>query len=614
MEAHSPGQPRPAELGVVAALRTLSIFGPDQGGAYREHFAQVASALGDDVPTKLAAHAIAWAVAGTPGALILTGNAGTGKTAVADAWCQAVGGRLPLTDEPTAPANGRLVIKDLSGLPDLDSRARAMLVALDQAEIGQSLVCANEGVLRDVAEETGREPLLELLEDALRHGAAERAGITVVNLNRQRPTSEDFWELLIDFVAREELWEPGCDGCPAKGGSGCPFRANAAALRRPEPRAALRQLVQLGAGEAVPTMREVLAVLAWALVGGGSCEQAKKDDLLRGASAHTADGGYFHRAVGGGLRPEVAERSPLLTGIRAAGLGSNSDLQVDEWLRDASTAPAAVRTLAGAPEDPESRGPLAGTRSPHDRVVTGLGAMTFHALGETLSTSENVAEVDACLAALVGRGGDASRQALWRQRVYFESPGSLGGPGKAARLLSSQHLPRFLELAGRVARGEDWFLDLAELVGGLNFLVCGFSSAAEGLLVPDQACLFARDPGSFRPARPSLVYGQVTADELSLTTPDRGLVEELLDIDHLEIELVALGEPQLTLRIRASLYQAIQEAAAFQGPVGQGTAEMTDVRGFYGRLASRLPAPQALRVADPQSSPPSLQSLTLPHL
>ncbi len=612
MASQDAAAARPAEL-PAAALRTLSIFGPDQRGAYREHFAQIALALGDDVSTRLAAHAVGWAASGQPGALILTGNAGTGKTAVADAWCRAVGGELPETDEPFRPADERLVIKDLSGLADIDLRARAVHAALDQAERGQSLVCANEGVLRDVAEAAAREPLLELLEDALRHGAAERDGITVVNVNRQRPTSTGLWDQLMDFVAREELWEPGCEGCPGDGGAGCPFRANAAALRRESPRAALRQLVQLGAGEAVPTMREVLALLAWAIVGGGSCEQAKKDDLLRGSSAHTADGGYFHRAVGGGLRPEVAERSPLLTGIRAAGLGLTSDLQVDEWLRDASAAPQSVRDLAGAPQDAEARGPLAGSRSPHDRVVTGLGAMTFHALGETLSTSENVAEVDACLAALVGRGGDASRQALWRQRVFFEAPGLLGGPDAGARLLSSQHVPRFLALAGRVARGEDWFLDLSELIGGLNFLVCGFSSAAEGLLVPDQACLFARDPGSFRPARPSLVYGQIAADQLSLAAPDRGLVERLLDIDHLEIELVALGDPRLSLRIRASLYQAIQEAAEFQGPVGQGTAEMTDVRGFYGRLATELPAPQALRVADPQSSPPSLQSLTLPH-
>ena len=39
----------PDELPVVAALRALSVFGADQAGAYREHFATLAVALGDDV-------------------------------------------------------------------------------------------------------------------------------------------------------------------------------------------------------------------------------------------------------------------------------------------------------------------------------------------------------------------------------------------------------------------------------------------------------------------------------------------------------------------------------------------------------------------------------------
>ena len=184
--------------------------------------------------------------------------------------------------------------------------------------------------------------LRELLNEALRTGAASDGVITIVNVNRQRPTADSLWDRLVDFVAREELWEPGCEGCPGdgNGATGCPFRANAATLRRPAPRQALRQLVRLGAGEAVPTMREILAILAWAIVGGSSCSIARKTAVLRGMSAHTAADAYFHRVVGGGLRPETIERSPLLQGIAAAGLGQTADLQVDEWLRETTGAPA----------------------------------------------------------------------------------------------------------------------------------------------------------------------------------------------------------------------------------------------------------------------------------
>ena len=91
----------PAELPVVAALRTVSIFGADQGGAYREHYAKIAEALGDDVRTRLGESTRQWTTSGVPGVRILTGNAGTGKTAVAEAFCQANGSDLPESDEVT---------------------------------------------------------------------------------------------------------------------------------------------------------------------------------------------------------------------------------------------------------------------------------------------------------------------------------------------------------------------------------------------------------------------------------------------------------------------------------------------------------------------------------
>lgn len=611
---------RPDELPVVAALRTLSIFGPDQSGAYREHFARIAAALGDDVPTTLGDTTRAWARSGDTGIRILTGNAGTGKTAVAEAFCREYGAPLPSTDEPAEIQAGRLVVKDLSGLPGPAERLSAIRAALAMAAAGgQALVCANEGVLRDAIEGLGEEgaAISGLLEAALRLGAAEGdGGMLIINVNRQRPSAAGLWNALVDYVAREELWEPGCRDCPADG-AGCPMRANAAALRRPQVREALRTLVQLGAGEAVPTLREVLAILAWAIVGGTSCQSVKERARDRGREGFTAEDAYFARALGYGLRGDAAERSPLLMGMRASGLGGMSDLQVDEWLRDTSSAPREIRVLAGVPDGgDDGLGPLAGTRSPLDRVSTAVGTMTFHTLGETISTSEDVERVERCLDALVGHPPyDAPRQALWRQRVFFEQADAVGGhAASCARLLEARHLADFLALAAAVARGDDAVLELNTIVKGLNFLVCGFSSPTEGLVVPDQACLFARDPGSFRPARPSLVHSQVRLDALALHGPDRGLIAEHVDVDHLDIELVALDQADLALRIRPRLYEAIREAASFQGPVGQGIAEMTDVRGFYGRLAAAQPPSETLRVADPSADPPALITLSLPHL
>lgn len=613
------GTTRPAELPVVAALRALSVFSADQAGAYREHFAALAAALGDDVETKLGRFLTDWARKGAPGTVVLTGNAGTGKTAAAEAYCRALGAPLPVGDAPFEVNPGRWVLKDLSGLPDPAARADAVRDALASSSTVQTLVCANEGVLRGALADLGKTDATAALETALRRGVTRDGDLTVVNVNRQRPTSERLWNPLLDYVARDDLWT-GCVDCPFDVG-GCPMRSNAEQLRRPVVREQVRTLFRLGTGEAVPTLREVLAILSWAVVGTESCSHVKERHRDLGQAAFTASDGYSTRILGGGMSPDAAERSPLLAGIRRSGLGDVSDLQVDGWLRDTDGAPDEVRRIAGEPDPAapaaEGRRPgLAGTRSPLDRVKTKQHEMTFHALGEMVSTDEDPTRVEDGLDALVRGDGvaNAPAQALWRQRIYFEAVDDLGGPVAAARrLLYYRHITDLVELASKAARGADTVIELNELVRGLNFLVTGFSSPNEGLIVPDPACLFARDPGSFRPARPSLVHSQVDIERLALSVPDHGLVEDLLDIDHVDVDLVVDDASELALRIRPRMYEAIREAAEFRGPVGQGVAEMNDLRGFYGRLAASFATEDSLRVADPESRPPVLVKITLPY-
>jgi hypothetical protein len=621
-----PGSRQTVELPVVSALRALSVFRADQAGAYREHFEPLAEILGDDVETKLRRHVVGWADDASPGVLVLTGNAGTGKTAVAEAYCRALGAPLPTNDGLAEVAGASWVIKDLSGLPNRPARAAALAAVLDARGRAQALVCANEGVLRDALDDIGRPGFVLALELALRQGAARNDNVTIVNVNRQRLTHDRVWGPLLDFVTREELW-PGCQDCPFDLG-GCPMRSNAEQLRNPLVREQLRALVRLGSGEAVPTLREVLAVLSWAIVGDHTCEKVKDQNLALGSDAFTASSGYFTRVVGGGLSTDAAERSPLLAAMRDSGLGEVSDLEVDGWLRDTSGAPFDVRALAGdpaalpSPPEPAGAGDLpvsamAGSRSPLDRVSTKQRVMTFHELGEMVSTDEDRVRVEDGLDALVSGDGVSNAPALrlWRQRLFFEAPDQLGGADATARrLIEYRHLPGLLALARKAAAGSDVIIEVTQLVQGLNFLVTGFSSPDEGLIVPDPAFLFSRDPGSFRPARPSLVHSLVDRERLAVATPDSGLVEDILDVDHIDVDLVVDGDPLLRLRIRPRMYEAIREAAEFQGPVGQGVAEMNDLRGFYGRLAASAKPEGGLRVANPDSRPPALARIILPHL
>src|SRR3954466_13605417 len=124
------------QLAVVEALRSLSVFGASQEGAYREHFAAIGHVLGPDVPTRLSQWITEFAESKTPGLVILTGNAGTGKTAVAQAFCRAVDADLPDADGLRKVARQHWVIKDLSGIPTLTARTAALKQALGHASKG----------------------------------------------------------------------------------------------------------------------------------------------------------------------------------------------------------------------------------------------------------------------------------------------------------------------------------------------------------------------------------------------------------------------------------------------------------------------------------------------
>ena len=253
----------PDTSAVVGALRSLIVFGPDQAGAYRELAAGVSEQLGADVPTQMTKWLAEWATSPEAGLVILTGNAGTGKTAAAEHFCRLLGRRLPDTDEMTEVA-GALVVKDASGIGTRQERATMFERAVMESSNRKILLCVNEGIIRDAAEDLATTiPAIQVgLNAALRDGAHTANGITVLNLNRQRLTGEAIWNRLIDYITREELWN-GCDNCPAgENGDGCPMRTNAAALRQPHGRHVLRRLVQVCSGEMVPTIREVLSVIA----------------------------------------------------------------------------------------------------------------------------------------------------------------------------------------------------------------------------------------------------------------------------------------------------------------------------------------------------------------
>lgn len=583
----------PDTASVVEALRSLVVFGPNQAGAYRELASGVSGQLGEDVPTRLMHWLAEWAESPDAGLVILTGNAGTGKTAATEHFCRLLGQTLPDTDEMTELA-GAFVVKDASGIGSRQERAAMFERAMANRRDSKVLLCVNEGILRDAAEDlASTAPFIsDGLNSALRDGAHTRDGITVLNLNRQRLTDKVLWDQLVDYVTREELWR-GCEDCPGgEDDNVCPMRANASALRQPYARQVLRRLIQVCSGEMTPTIRELLSLIAYAVVGAGRTEASAQTwtcpDVVqryrdRGSAGFTADSAFYNLILGEGIDEETRERSPLLDALQRLACGFSSDLQVDGWLRDPTQMPEESSALSGLPQLGDNR-PLSGSTPHLDRIRTEIGERSFAEIGEIAAISEDHHQVQACIQALVQ--GSPAAITSWRRRILFEAAADLGGPDHAVdRLTSLTFATELLGLAETVANGDRTLDKLIELVSGLNFLATGQSTSGEGLIVPDPASLFARKPGAFRSALPAFVAARVPLARLRLAIPDRGIVEDYLDVDHVEVTLSidSLSEPQLTIGPR--LFQAISEARLYRGPVGHGTAEMTDLRSFYGRLA-----------------------------
>jgi hypothetical protein len=579
----------------VAALNSLSIFGPHQAGAYREHSAHALACFGPGVPTRITGFVTGRAKAGASGVLVLTGNAGTGKTALAEAWCQAVGGLLPDEDGLAEVSPDRWAVKDLSGvLASEREEVIALAVALSRGErTGQMLLCANEVMLRD-ALGLVRPTFLALLDSSLSDGFAEGDGIeaTIVNMNRQRWTGSQLWNALLDYLDRPALWD-GCDGCVAEGH--CPILANANALQQPGPRQALRRLIQFASGSTVATLRELLGIVSVGITGGLTCA-----DVKGATEPFDASFGYFNLVLGSSLDPDRIERSPLLQAMRECDLGSVADLEVDGWLRDTGGAPDAVRQLG----DPQGE-------DPHSMVQTAIGRMTFARLGEILTVSDDPEAVGKCLQDLLEGRRFLS---LWRRRIFFEAAEEVGGAVAGfARLTRATHFGELLEVAGDLGEGRSPSESLSGLVKGLNYLASGFHEYLGKLIVPDPSSLIARNPGAFREPDPSIVHSELHVADLGLAAEDGERLREVLDTDGVRAVLRASRADgnAVELLLTPRLYQAVMEASAFRSPVGSDIPEMAELERFYAELCRGVPT-SGLRVVDPMTK--GIVEIALPDL
>lgn len=309
------------------------------------------------IPTRLEKKLLDAFQSASPPTVILTGNAGDGKTYL----CRKIVGafrRLPLTVWPSHDTIHQFefsdllltVVKDLSELSI--ATAGTVLTQLSATLAGQTgapyLIAANEGRLRAVLEEHGLNDLAQQIDHQLRYGPdlTPNAKLLVIDLNRV--ATSQYIGPVLEWMTADVAWS-GCGGCPVQ--NTCPMADNAERLRQPGIRDRLTFLY--GVLEQLDihvTFRDMLIHLAYTITGGLSCvdvkQRAQKDEItwMYEVPAYA----YYNNAFGESAPAGFQRKTAAIRHLRKLNVGQESVFDLDHFIvGDDETQPDLHAALFG---------------------------------------------------------------------------------------------------------------------------------------------------------------------------------------------------------------------------------------------------------------------------
>lgn len=287
-----------------------------------------------------------------PASLILTGNAGDGKTRICRLVVEQITG-APLQEWPSDATplvldcgKYRLkVIKDLSDFDETAAKAlfaemnRAISLKGDEEIPTVFLVAANEGKLRHTAGSFSF--LWAKVNKQLSEGSdPDTAGIVVYNLNLER-TSKYVPDVLAKMT-HPTLWV-GCTGCSAF--EHCPIRNNRDRLADELVQERMRTLYEIveQAGHHV-TLRDMLIHLTHSLVGTTTCSSVQNtyqsigNQLWRNA--------YYQNCWAVNDPSEYRRVIAVVNHLEKFMLGEVSDYQIDSFILNGGDSDEETRVHA----------------------------------------------------------------------------------------------------------------------------------------------------------------------------------------------------------------------------------------------------------------------------
>lgn len=282
-----------------------------------------------------------------PPSVILTGNAGDGKTYLCRQIIQAFNNQS-FTDwgdqvEWTIPRGG-LSLKVVKDLSEMGTEKGSVVLQDLAAAVAQSrpntvfLIAANEGRLRDLLGRNGMSDLRQQVEAQLVNGPdVDNSAIVVLNLNHV--TTSSYVVPTLRWFTDEAHWREcaGCATVPA-----CPIRFNRDRLADAFVAGRLKILYQiLEYLQIHVTIRDMLIHIAYTLTGGLTCEEVITQSRRLGWEAHKH--AYYENVWGVHADDTFRRKVMAINALCRLGIGQHSLFEVDNFI------------VSGRPDDAEAQ-------------------------------------------------------------------------------------------------------------------------------------------------------------------------------------------------------------------------------------------------------------------
>ncbi len=305
-----------------------------------DEYADPADAVALEIETVVQNSIVALMVNSTapPASVIITGNAGDGKTRICRAVIEALGVKVPSWSSRISIRAGSghelVVLKDLSELSDGDAQRELALLGeelakpLNERKV-RFLIAANEGKLTHNLVTASLGDLKAQIRGQIKKPDLLNKELQVYNL--MRITSSSYVRKLLAKITAEENWSP-CSTCQVS--KSCVIKYNATTLRRAPVQDQLTWLYRnLDQVNVHLTLRDTLIHLAHVVTGGLNCADVF-ELVSRNDAFPLARRAYYDNVWAENIGVENRKKFTAVQALNRFKVGDYSRFEIDEFIVD----------------------------------------------------------------------------------------------------------------------------------------------------------------------------------------------------------------------------------------------------------------------------------------